>query len=186
MIYFIQAENGPIKIGYSRSLEKRLKSLQASNGQKLTVLGTMKGTLKDEKSLHEKFSDYKISSEWFRPYSDLLKFIKENSVKVEEAALHKETCVYLPKIEKIFPIVGENIKLARLRRKITSSMLAERVGITRMTLASVERGDPNTSLGIYARVLHSLGLEKDMENLASDDVFGRKLQDIALLNKSSK
>ena len=62
-------------------------------------------------------------------------------------------------------------------------MLAERAGITRVTLAAIERGEPTASLGAYARVLFSLGLEKDIAAVARDDEFGRKLQDASLTRK---
>jgi hypothetical protein len=59
-------------------------------------------------------------------------------------------------------------------------MLAERAGMTRMTLASIEKGEPTASLGAYANVLFSLGLEQDLSQIAKDDEFGRKLQDAGL------
>ncbi|MGH8153394.1 MAG: hypothetical protein ACREPF_11775 [Rhodanobacteraceae bacterium] len=58
--------------------------------------------------------------------------------------------------------------------------MAERAGITRATLLRVERGDAAVALGIYARVLPAPGLEADLDQLAADDVLGRKLQDAAL------
>lgn len=61
-------------------------------------------------------------------------------------------------------------------------MLAERAGMTRTTLYAIERGEPTVSMGAYANVLFSLGLEKDLNRIANDDEFGRKLQDAGLLN----
>lgn len=58
--------------------------------------------------------------------------------------------------------------------------VAERAGISRSTLWQVENGSSSTSLGIYAQVLHVLGLEKDLLSVAKDDELGRKLQDIGL------
>lgn len=54
--------------------------------------------------------------------------------------------------------------------------------MTRTTLYAIERGEPTVSIGAYANVLFSLGLEKDLGRIASDDEFGRKLQDAGLLN----
>lgn len=85
-----------------------------------------------------------------------------------------------PTLEEILSVLGENIKLARLRRRITASMLAERAGMTRVTLRKIENGDGGVTMGAYAMVLFCLSLEKDLLLLAKDDVLGRKLQDIGL------
>jgi len=85
-----------------------------------------------------------------------------------------------PTLEEILSVFGENIKLARLRRRITASMLAERAGMTRVTLRKIENGDGGVTMGAYAMVLFCLSLEKDLLLLAKDDVLGRKLQDIGL------
>lgn len=89
--------------------------------------------------------------------------------------------VLLPKLTRILEEMGENIKLARLRRKLTTEQVAERAGISRSTLWQVEKGLPSVSLGTYAQILFVLGLEKDLQLIAKDDVLGRKLQDADLL-----
>lgn len=95
--------------------------------------------------------------------------------------MKRERTVLLPKVALILEEMGENIKLARLRRKLTAEQVAERAGISRSTLWQVENGSSGTSLGIYTQVLHVLGLEKDLLLIAKDDELGRKLQDIGLL-----
>ncbi len=76
--------------------------------------------------------------------------------------------------------LGDRLRLARKRRRISSVLMAERVGISRDTLHRVEKGDPAVSLGTYLRVLRVLGLDADLDKLAHDDALGRKLQDLAL------
>lgn len=88
--------------------------------------------------------------------------------------------ILLPKLQKIMAEVGEQIKLARLRRKLSSEQVAERAGISRTTLVSIEKGYPGVSIGYYLNVLKVLGLEKDFLLLAKDDDLGRKLQDASL------
>ncbi|MBF0650416.1 helix-turn-helix transcriptional regulator [Dysgonomonas sp. GY75] len=88
--------------------------------------------------------------------------------------------VLLPRLTKILEEIGGNIRLARLRRKLTTEQIAERAGISRSTLWQIEKGLPSVSLGTYAQVLFILGLEKDLQLIAKDDVLGRKLQDADL------
>ena len=76
--------------------------------------------------------------------------------------------------------LGENIRLARLRRDLSSEQVAERAGISRNTLIKIERGDEGVAIGMHFRVLIVLGLQDDLLLIARDDVLGRKLQDIGL------
>lgn len=89
----------------------------------------------------------------------------------------------LPKLDGILAKLGENIKLARLRRKLSAEQVSERAGITRTTLRSIEKGSPNVSMAGYIQVLFVLGLEKDLLSVANDDELGRKLQDTKLIVK---
>lgn len=89
----------------------------------------------------------------------------------------KKKIVILPKTKRILVEMGENIKLARLRRKFSSEQVAERANISRPTLSSIEKGKPTVSIGSYLLVLQVLGLEKDFLLIAKDDELGRKLQD---------
>ena len=88
--------------------------------------------------------------------------------------------ILFPKTVTILERFGENIKLARLRRNVSTSLQAERAGISRPTLAMIEKGSPSVSLGSYVQVLVSLGLEKDLLKVAADDEMGRTLQDLNL------
>jgi transcriptional regulator with XRE-family HTH domain len=94
--------------------------------------------------------------------------------------MSRKTAPLSSALEDILKALGENIKLARLRRKITTTMLAERAGMGRVTLRKVENGDSGATLGAYASVLFCLGLEKDLLLIGKDDPLGRRLQDAAL------
>ena len=91
--------------------------------------------------------------------------------------------VLLPSLQKVLNVFGENIKLARLRRKLSTEQVSERSNISRSTLWLVEKGTPGVAMGTYFQVLFVLGLEKDFLHVASDDILGRKLQDTELLVK---
>ena len=89
----------------------------------------------------------------------------------------------LPRLEAILKEFGENIKLARLRRKFSLEQVAQRADISRTTLSAIEKGNPGVSLGACANVLFVMGQEKDLLKLAEDDKLGRKLQDAGLVVK---
>ena len=93
----------------------------------------------------------------------------------------KKSVVLMPQTKDILKTMGEQIKMARLRRRISVELASERAGISRSTLWAVENGSPSVSIGIYAAVLHSLsGMDKELLLIAKDDELGRKLQDLEL------
>lgn len=92
----------------------------------------------------------------------------------------RERPLLLPKHTRLLASVGESIRLARLRRRLSAVQVAERADISRSTLYLIEKGDPGVSLGNLLRVLVVLGLEQDLLSLAAGDPLGRKLQDAGL------
>ena len=81
---------------------------------------------------------------------------------------------------KIMTTLGENIKMARLRKKLAAEQVAEQAGNSRRTLVSIEKGSPGVAMGKYLQVLFVLGLADDFLKIAIDDILGRKLQDANL------
>lgn len=92
----------------------------------------------------------------------------------------KETIHLLPKHQRLLTTLGENLKLARLRRHLSAEQVAERAGISRSTLHLIESGAPGTSLGKLLQVLAVFRMESDLSLIAADDLLGRKLQDAGL------
>ncbi len=92
----------------------------------------------------------------------------------------KREKILLPRHQRILGRMGENIRLARLRRKLSQEQVAERTGIGRSTLWKIERGAPEVAIGSYLQVLFILGMENDLELVGRDDLLGRKLQDAGL------
>tara|TARA_R110002051_G_scaffold142429_1_gene215626 strand:+ start:1008 stop:1295 length:288 start_codon:yes stop_codon:yes gene_type:complete len=93
----------------------------------------------------------------------------------------KKKQILFPKHQLILEQLGENIKLARKRRKLTAMQVSERADIARMTLYQIEKGNSSVAIGAYFNVLRVLSLQEDFLKLAADDEFGRKLQDLDLL-----
>ena len=95
--------------------------------------------------------------------------------------MSKKTTILLPQTQEILNQMGEQIRLARLRRHLSAELVAERAGISRMTLSNIEKGSASVAIGSYAAVLHALnGMDKDLLLVAKDDELGRKLQDLEL------
>jgi transcriptional regulator with XRE-family HTH domain len=97
--------------------------------------------------------------------------------------MKKSNAILLPRAQKAISVLGENIKLARLRRKFSAEQVAERADISRPTLLSIEKSSPTVSIGAYTKVLFVPGLSEDIIQVAKDDILGRKLQDEKLLIK---
>ncbi|MCL2101974.1 MAG: helix-turn-helix domain-containing protein [Fibromonadales bacterium] len=91
--------------------------------------------------------------------------------------------VLLPKQERLLRTLGEQVKLARLRRNLSAEQLAERAGIARTTLLRLEHGDGGAALSTLIKALFSLGLEQDILLVAKDDLMGYRMQDLGLLVK---
>jgi len=91
---------------------------------------------------------------------------------------------WLPRqLEDYLQVVGEQFRLARLRRNLTIEQIAERAQCSRLTVAKLEKGLPTVSLGVVLRVLYALQLDSDILLLAKDDMLGRNIQDIELKNR---
>lgn len=87
------------------------------------------------------------------------------------------------KLEQKMQIVGEQIKLARLRRNLSVVQVAERATCSALTINRIEKGTPTVAIGIYLRVLYALQLDDDILFLAQKDEMGRVLQDLALTRR---
>jgi len=94
--------------------------------------------------------------------------------------MSKNKIFLLPKTKRLLDTLGEQIKLARLRRKYSAEQVAERANISRYTVWQIEKGSPAVSMGAYVQVLFVLGLESDIAKVASEDPLGRKIQDAGL------
>ena len=93
----------------------------------------------------------------------------------------RKAVIVMPQTQKVLSQMGEQIRLARLRRHLPSELVAERAGVSRQTVTAIEKGSISVAIGAYAAVLHALGgLEQDLLLIAKDDDLGRKLQDLDL------
>ena len=86
----------------------------------------------------------------------------------------------MPQARKSLVILGQHLKFARIRRRISAAMMCERAGVSHATLTAIEHGKPSVSMAGYMTVLFCLNMHTDMEKVAADDVLGRELQDLRL------
>lgn len=98
--------------------------------------------------------------------------------------MKKRTILLFPDTIKILEQMGEQIKLARLRRNLSVGLVSERANISRATLWAIEKGSPSVAIGYYAAVLHALNdMDKDLLLVAKDDKLGRTIQDLNLTTR---
>lgn len=92
-----------------------------------------------------------------------------------------ETPLPIP-VKKALRKLGNDIRMARIRRRITMTLMATRASISRTTLTKVEKGDPSVSFGTYATVIFILGLVSNLESLLDvrKDELGRDLEEANL------
>jgi transcriptional regulator with XRE-family HTH domain len=94
--------------------------------------------------------------------------------------MSKHTRPVFPRQRRQAEALGERLALARLRRQVPQTEMAERMGIARQTLIKLEAGDPSVGLSVLRRALDVLGLSGDIDGLAADDQIGRRLEDLRL------
>lgn len=102
------------------------------------------------------------------------------TVFVHNGKMSSKPPIVFPQEQTLLTALGERLRLARLRRKLSTAVVAQRAGMSRTSVYKVEAGDAGATLGTYLRVLAVLGLQADFNALAADDKVGRKLQDLAL------
>lgn len=81
----------------------------------------------------------------------------------------KKTSIMPIPVNKALKTLGQHIKEARIKRRLTLELVAERAGISFLTLRNVEKGSATVSMGIYAKVLFVLGLSDNIYELANPD-----------------
>src|SRR5438034_6580705 len=92
----------------------------------------------------------------------------------------RKVAALLPSTDELLRQLGDRLRLARLRRRLSAKQVAARAGMAPMTLRSVERGGSGVTIGAYVAVMQVLGVEKDLDLLVKADPTGRALQDARL------
>ncbi len=92
----------------------------------------------------------------------------------------RTTAALMPRLRRRLEGLGGRIRAARQRRGLPAALVAERAGMSLMTLRGIEKGRSGATMGAYAAVLQVLGLEGDLDSVAASDPLGRELQDANL------
>lgn len=81
-------------------------------------------------------------------------------------------------VKRALKKLGQDLRDARKRRRITMKLAAERAAISRATLTKIEMGDDGVSLGAYAKILFVLGMIERLVELADPtfDILGMGLE----------
>lgn len=82
--------------------------------------------------------------------------------------MKKTSIIPLP-VNKALKTLGQHIKEARIKRRLTLELVAERAGISYLSVLNVEKGSSTVSMGIYAKVLFVLGLVENLYEIANPD-----------------
>lgn len=143
MIYFIRKSvDGPIKVGYTAaSAQTRMAQLQVGHHEKLYLLGTIPGTISDEKSIHKELCEYRLEGEWFESKAELLETINDviehqrnwyyfrqvrfNKLDIECRGL-KELIIELRKTIKTLEEENEQLKLKSVGNTIMMKARVQR------------------------------------------------------------
>jgi len=94
--------------------------------------------------------------------------------------MSRTTRPLFPRAQQRLAALGERLRAARLRRRVSQSEMAVRVGVSRTTIARLEKGDPRVNLAVLVRALSVLGLDGDLDRIVDRDEIGGRLQDLAL------
>lgn len=110
---------------------------------------------------------------------DKFMYFVYNIKQIEVKDLNRKKVIIMPETQKRLSQMGEQIKLARLRRNLSSELVAERAGISRTTLWNVEKGEPSVAIGAYAAVLHAInGMDRDLILVAKDEDLSKKMHEL--------
>lgn len=165
-----------MKIGYTaKKVEYRLAQLKQRSEHKLTLLGVLHGAREKERILHDRFSEFHITGEWFEEVPEIYDYLDS-----QEKAPDKEEDSIPLTLRRVVQRVGKQIRNARLRRRIKASELSQRANMSRTTLSKIEHGSADVSMLGYVKVLKSLGLETDLLLIAKDDERGREISEASL------
>lgn len=161
-VYFVRAgADGPVKIGLSRDVAKRLTKMQTDTPAKLVLLGVVAGEGEAERALHAELAAYRLNGEWFAPSEEVL------------AVCHRE--ITARSVPSAVPVKRWHVRptdsvLRAWRRSNALSMqtVAARVGLTQASLSRLERGKQNPSVRTALKILRATEGAISMDDLFRD------------------
>jgi len=139
LIYFIEAESGHIKIGYTdNEINVRIKAMQPGCPFTLKLIKTIDGDRQQEKLIHKKFTEYRYRGEWFIPSKEIQSFIKNpyvlkvtnnNIQQLHSNAYEKQGFFKEPEKEIVsFNIRRDQLELLKKIKKETGLSISKIIG----------------------------------------------------------
>ena len=80
--------------------------------------------------------------------------------------------------------LGDNLAIARKRRRESLKDWAQRIGVSEPTLTRMEKGDPSVSMGVYATALWLIGRSQAMAEFAAPEHDRGALEDAVRVAKA--
>jgi transcriptional regulator with XRE-family HTH domain len=83
--------------------------------------------------------------------------------------MHKHIGFLSDRSQELLKVLGENIDLARKRRRLQIDTLCKRAGITGQTYQRLKKGEKGVSMGVLMNVLSALDMEEMISVVAAPE-----------------
>jgi len=174
-LHYVEGESSPFYIGAASNL-KRPYNFKSRSPEWFVIYNGAEQKIKVE------IINVNGRADASKKEIELIEKFKHSVCNKSKGGGGGTTQLVLPKLQKVLDNFALNIKLARLRRNITTAQMAERANVGRTTYWKIENADCGVSIAAYINVLWAMGLEDEISKIAFEDWTGRKIQDVNLFS----